>query len=212
MTASAMRPWLPAALVLVLASARAEPAPEAVRSSLDGDTVAALKAEGASRRWSPEVSATRTRLTPPGAPAVDRDGHTLQELGGVQARLWLSHGRTAVGMGVGTLGYVRRGVPATAAPVSADAPVGLTGATPTVSLGMRYRMTRDSAVFADAMGAHALPPAGGYINTKVGMEWKPASSRFGLDGGALGMQFDSGYRLSLKARRDGIRVYLRGQF
>jgi len=58
-----------------------------------------------------------------------------------------------------------------------------------------------------------LPPESmGYLSTKVGMEWKPATSRFGLDHGALGVQFNSGYRLSFKARKDGLRIYLRGQF
>jgi hypothetical protein len=92
--------------------------------------------------------------------------------------------------------------------------VTLTGATPTVSVGMRYRMSPESAFFADAFGARTLPPdtSGAYVSTKVGMEWKPAKSTFGFDQGALGIHFDSGYRLSLKARHDGLKVYLRGQF
>ena len=122
-------------------------------------------------------------------------------------RLWLSRGRSAFGVGGGTVGYLQP-------PLGRhDASATLAGATPTVSVGMRYRMTSDSAVFADASGARALPPdASAYVSTKVGMEWKPAASRFGFDGGALGIHFDSGYRLSVKARHDGLGVYLRGKF
>jgi hypothetical protein len=34
----------------------------------------------------------------------------------------------------------------------------------------------------------------------------------GFDHGAIGMQLDSGYRLSLKPRHGGLGLYLRGQF
>jgi hypothetical protein len=110
---------------------------------------------------------------------------------------------------MGTLGYVQSGPTG-----SGDGTRALVGMTPTVSIGMRYRMSPSAAVFADAVGARALPPevSGGYVNTKVGMEWKPAQSRFGFDHGAIGVQFDSGYRLSLKARSGGLSVYLRGKF
>ncbi|HEX6361483.1 MAG TPA: hypothetical protein VFZ93_00895, partial [Albitalea sp.] len=95
-----------------------------------------------------------------------------------------------------------------------DGAVTLSDPRPTVSVGMRYRMTRESVVFADASGVRAWPPdaGGGYLRTNVGIDWKPANSRFGFDRGMLGIHFDSGYRLSFRPRRDGLGVYLRGQF
>jgi hypothetical protein len=53
---------------------------------------------------------------------------------------------------------------------------------------------------------------GNYVNTKVGMEWKPAKRTLGFEHGAVGMQLDSGYRLALKPRHGGLGLYLRGQF
>jgi hypothetical protein len=157
----------------------------------------------------PELSATHTPLAPQDVPGMVRDGRLGHSLADVNVRLWVWRGRTGLALGVGTL------TPVLASP---ETPGGatvaaLSGTRPTVSVGMRYRMTRHSAVFADASGVHAWSPdTGGYLRAKVGMEWKPASSRLGFDRGMLGMQFDSGYRLSFKARRDGLRIYLRGQF
>lgn len=157
----------------------------------------------------PEVSSVRTRLTPEGPSQFTPDGRPLSELAGVDYKLWMSHGRADVGVGMGTLGYV---VPRPDGRV--EGPVALTGASPTLSVGVRYRVTSRSAVYADASGAHGLgvdQPAN-YVNTKVGMEWKPAKNTFGFEHGAIGMHFDSGYHLSVKARRGGLGLYLRGQF
>jgi len=155
-----------------------------------------------------EVTAVRSRLMVPGAPALTPDGRPINELAGVQYRLWMSHGRTDFGVGVGTLSYVQP-----PPGLQGNGPITLSGASPMVSIGMRYRMSPESAVFADASGVHALPQDnGGYVSTKVGVEWQPAKSRFGFDGGALGIHLDSGYKVTVKTRRDGFGVYLRGQF
>jgi hypothetical protein len=172
-------------------------------------TLAALQPNPDALRVTPEVTTTRSRFMPPGAPALTPDGRPMNGLAGVDYRLWMSRGRAAFGVGIGTLAYVQP------PPMGGVAgPTTLTGATPTLSVGMRYRMTKESAVFADALGAPGLPPDsnGGYLNTKVGLEWKPATSRFGFDRGALGIHLDSGYRLSVRARRGGLGLYLRGEF
>ena len=133
----------------------------------------------------------------------------MSELAGMTYKVWMSRGRADLGVGVGTLGYV------IARPDGRiEGPVSLSGASPTVSVGLRYRMTTRSAVYADASGVHGLgaDPSANYVNTKVGMEWKPAKQTFGVDHGAIGMHFDSGYRLSVKARHGGLGVYLRGDF
>jgi hypothetical protein len=196
-TAARIACW--AALALAAIGARAEPplpeAPDESRSPA---------------HWSltPQVDATRTRLTPPGAPAVTPDGRQMTELAGVNYRLWVSRGPAAMGVGVGTLGYVRPPLDGRPEPVS------LTGTAPTFSVGLRYRTSMHSAVYADALGTRGLGPEtdGLYVNTKVGMEWKPAKNTFGFDHGTIGVHFDSGYRLSLRPRKGGLGVYLRGQF
>lgn len=163
----------------------------------------------ASRTVTPELNAVRSQLAVPGPVAYTADGRRLQDLAGVDYRLWISKGRTDVGVGVGALGYV------TPPPgLRAEGGVQLTQSMPTMSVGLRYRLTPESSVFADASGLQRDldDPDTRYVNTKVGMEWKPAKSRFGFENGRLGIHLDSGYKISLRARKGGIGVYLRGQF
>lgn len=42
--------------------------------------------------------------------------------------------------------------------------------------------------------------------------WKPARQALGFERGALGMQLDSGARLSIKSRRGGLALTLRQAF
>ncbi len=80
---------------------------------------------------------------------------------------------------------------------------------------MRYRLGEHAALFADASLAHALVGAegpGDYTNAKVGVEWKAAKPRLGFERGRLGLQLDSGYRMSFRIRKSGLGVYLRGNF
>ncbi|RQP22956.1 hypothetical protein DZC73_17655 [Albitalea terrae] len=180
-------------------------------AELAGAKIAAVQqppAEGF--RMTPEVSAVRSRLPSNGPTALSSDGsRTLSELAGVDYKLWTSHGRVGVGVGVGTLGYV------TPRPDGrVDGPVALSGAAPSVSVGLRYHVTKESTVYADASGVRGLgaEASGNYVNTKVGMEWKPAQRTLGFEHGALGMQLDSGYRLALKPSHGGLGLYLRGKF
>lgn len=156
----------------------------------------------------PEVTPEHSLLAPPAPGQTSLEARPLTEVAGVSYRLWVSRGRADLGVGVGTLGYV---VPA--AP-HADAPSALNASAQTVTLGVRYRFTSRSAVYADASGVRGLglDTGAGYVNTKLGVEWKPAKPRYGLEKGAFGMQLDSGYKLTLRPRRGGLALYLRGQF
>jgi len=198
------------ALVLALAASQAGWCADGDVAGIVTDNVAQAQQRTTDRMsLTPEVSTVRTLLPSNGPTALTSDGRTLSELAGVNYRVWMSHGRAGVGVGVGTLGYV------TSRPDGrTDGPVTLTGASPTLSVGLRYRVTPDSTVYADASGVRNLgtdAPAN-YVNTKVGMEWKPAKRSLGFDHGAIGMTLDSGYKLSLKPRHGGLGVYLRGQF
>lgn len=147
-----------------------------------------------------ELNAVNSRLQPAAA------GETrAAELAGINARLWITQGRADVGVGLGSLGYV---VP------SGDGLRTVAGAVPSVSIGMRYRMTPQHLLFADASGARGLglDPTATVVSTKLGVEWKPARSTLGFEHGAIGMQLDSGFRLSLKSRRGGPALYLRNSF
>lgn len=137
--------------------------------------------------------------------AATGSGRTGPEMAGINYRLWITQGRADVGVGLGSLGHV---LP------SGDGLRAVGGAVPTVSIGMRYRVSEQHLLFADASGARGLgsDPAAMQVVTKVGLEWKPSRSRLGLEHGALGMQLDSGMRLSLKSRRGGPALYLRNTF
>jgi hypothetical protein len=156
-----------------------------------------------------EVSATRGRLVDPAALPTGLDGRATRDVAAVTYRVWMSRGRTDVGLGLGSLAYV---LPPTAS--RSDTATMLVGAVPALTLGVRYHVTERHLVFADALGGRGLgaDPAAAYVSTQVGVEWRPAKSTLGFDHGALGVQLDSGYRLSLKARGGGAALYLRGRF
>ena len=156
-----------------------------------------------------EVTATRSRVLARPVALPQAGGRASNELAAVTYRVWQSHGRADVGAGVGTLGYL---VPSSDR--FAGTPTALVGAVPAVSMGLRYRVTDEHALFADAYrarGAGASAAVAGY-GSKLGVEWRPAKATLGLEQGALGMQLESGYRLSLKLRHGGPSLYLRGKF
>ncbi len=155
----------------------------------------------------PRVTFERSWLAPDSPPVLDRQGRELNELAGVSVRWWSRHGRSDLGIGVGTLGFVPR--PEMPGSTTLLAPM------PTVTFGWRYRVDGDTAVFADATGVRAWAgdgPMPGIVATKVGLEWKPATSRFGFEHRSIGIQLQSGYRMSLRAKGGGLGIYLRGQF
>jgi hypothetical protein len=133
----------------------------------------------------PHVTTERAWLQP-GSPAPrDSSGRPYNEMAGVSYRWWARHGRANVGLGVGTVGFL-----APDAEHLGGSSGALHGAVPTVTFGMRYRVSGVTAVYADATSARALATdaAPGLYNTKVGMEWQPAKSRFGFENRSLGIQ------------------------
>jgi hypothetical protein len=156
----------------------------------------------------PRVTSERAWVQPGAAAPLDASGRAYRDMAGVSVRWWARHGRADVGLGLGTVGFV--------APPTPDGTGvgGLREAVPAVTVGMRYRVSSEAAVYADATSARSLATdaAPGLYNTKVGMEWQPAKSKFGLEGRSLGVQLQSGYRMSLRLRSKGIGVYFKGKF
>jgi opacity protein-like surface antigen len=199
------------------ASPRQQPA-----QSLIGRIDPASASAAPSSLYLPTLSVERSRLLPssrdwPGGSSVDAFGRPYTEMGGLSYRWWLGRGRANVGVGFGTVGYL---VPPVEGPgagphsVVYSGPHTLAHAAPTVTVGVRYQVDDRSTVFADALGARRTyaEERSDFYSTKVGVEWKERKSRFGLEKGALGIQLDSGMRMSLKARKGGVGVYLRRQF
>jgi hypothetical protein len=144
-----------------------------------------------------------------GALATDPHGRPLPELGGVGLRWWLRRGRADLGVGIGTVGYFVAPLETTI-----DAPPGapqtLLHGAPIVIVGWRWAVGERSLLYADASGMRRY--GDDLVQAKVGVEWKPRTSALGFERGALGIRFDSGYRMSLRAKRGGLGVYLRSQF
>lgn len=156
-------------------------------------------------RLAPRVTTERSFVQPASAAPPDPSGQPSTDMSGVTVRWWSRHGRSNVGLGVGTVGFV--------AP-SPDGAMPLRGALPTVTVGVRYAVSGETTVYADATRARDLlaSAAPGLYNTKVGMEWQPAKSRFGFEGRSLGIQLQSGYRMSFRVKRGGLGIYFRGSF
>lgn len=158
----------------------------------------------------PRVILERDRLLEAGAAPRDAQGRPVGDVAGVSLRLWARHGRADLGVGVGTVGVFDL----QPLPPGVGGPASLRAMRPTVSFGWRYRLDGQTAVYADAtsarrLAADAMPDL---YAAKVGMEWKPATSRLGFEHRAVGLQLQSGYRMSLRVRGGGLGVYFRGKF
>ena len=57
-----------------------------------------------------------------------------------------------------------------------------------------------------------VPPLNDERTAQLGLEWQPTRSTLGFEPGALGLQLNTGYRLSLKARHGAPVLYLRTTF
>jgi len=198
---------VPAALGGLFASAaRAEdmvPVPAIDTAAATGDSMKSLIG-----RISPAMqSAAPPPFTVEHAPAADTQ-RAFAPMGGLTYRWWLTHGSSNFALGVGSLGHV---VPSP----EPGGPSSLAYNASLLTVGYRYQVNPRSTVFADASGARRFDAdTVDRYSTKVGVEWKARSNNLGLDGASrsLTFQLDSGYRMSLKVRRNGVGVYVKGQF
>lgn len=166
----------------------------------------------------PRFTVDRTRLLESdrlrlGNSGTDPYGRPLTEQGAVTYRWWIGRGASNFGLGLGAAGFV---FPASGSG-AIDGPMAVNYTSSVLTVGYRYQLDSKSTVFADASGARRFSADADAIDrfsTKVGVEWKARSNKFGLDGAArsLSLQLDSGYRMAVKVRRNGFGIYVRGQF
>lgn len=134
------------------------------------------------------------------------------ELVELSYRWWASQGRADLGLGLGTIAYVARptGILPGLAGDGATLPL---GAGTVLTLGMRYRTSERSALFADAAGVRGLPvDRGDVVVGKVGIEFKSARSRWNIAYGGLGLRFAGDTRMTLRVRKGGVSVYMHRSF
>jgi hypothetical protein len=204
-------------VLLSLTPAAAVAADEAEHGAGGANTLDAADANAM-----PRVTVTRTdlELRNPSNESVSRQ--SLQpdsaRLSDVNYRFWMSRGRADVGIGIGTLALTA--LPLGAVPSAAPASdlnnrTILLASAPSLSLGMRYRASSRSTLFADASGTRGLGLYDGdtYVG-KVGVEWKPASlaSRWNIAYGGVGWRLSADSRMTLRIRSGGFGLYMRSQF
>lgn len=128
-------------------------------------------------------------------------------------RWWISRGRADLGLGLGTLAYSIRPVGSSAGLVP-DAAASVVASGTVLTLGMRYRTSDRSSVFADAASWRG---GGGFdgrdqVAGKVGVEFKSAQSRFNIAYGGLGVKLAGDARMTVRMRRGGLGIYMRTKF
>jgi hypothetical protein len=145
------------------------------------------------------------------------DGRNLPgyrtDLSAVEVQHWVGNGRAGIGAGVGGVTIVDRPTGMTPGRFSdsGGAVSAVSGAT--LMLGLRYRTTQDSSIYASATHLSGLGLASeDRIVSKVGVEFKAAQSHFKIDYGGLGMHFAGDTRMTLKLRRSGVAVGMRRSF
>jgi hypothetical protein len=127
-------------------------------------------------------------------------------------RWWASSGRADLGVGLGTLTYVVR--PTGSVPgLAGDDGARAIAAGTVLTMGMRYRTSARSAVFADASGVRGAGfDSGDAVVGKVGLEFKAAQSRWNVSYGGLGFKLAGDARMTLRLRRGGFGIYMRSAF
>ena len=125
-------------------------------------------------------------------------------------RWWLSNGRADLGLGVGTLVYVARPIGSLPGLGADNATVLASGTV--LTLGMRYRTSARSAVFADAASWYGAGLNGDAVVGKVGLEFKTAKSSWNVAYGGLGLTLPGDARMTLRVRHGGLGLYMRSSF
>lgn len=160
-----------------------------------------------------ETAAAEWRIRPQLEAHSEVIEQTVQKTS-VGYRWWAGNQRVAFGAGVGAVNY-SFAAPAGVALDHARPFTQVVG--PVLTLGWRMRLG-SATLYADTSTAPMLAQGvaqGDALQKRVlggGEPWKTTQSRLGLDRGSFSLQLESGYRLSLRPRRGGLSVVLRGTF
>lgn len=163
-------------------------------------------------RWADRIEAPRlTRTDVQSEPLRSLPGYR-SELNELSYRWWLSSGRADVGLGLGTVSYGLRPIGGFVG-VAGDESSKVLATGTVLTLGMRYRTSAHSTLFADAAGVHGLGlEGGGVIVGKVGVDFKLAQSRWNIAYGGLGLRLNGDTRMTLRVRKGGLAIYMRSSF
>ena len=213
LTARSLASLLTAGLACGCGSALADPSDDAeAEASISAPGIATPMPRGR-RTGVDALAAPRFTRTDPALPSLATvpapPGQTARsELSEISRRWWLSNDRTDVGVGLGTVAYS-----APASDLRSDGQT-LRHAVPALSVGMRYRVSPESAVYADASNARGLYGKGSdAYSAKLGVEWQgEPRPGWGFMQGGLGLRMDSGRTMTMRVKGGGVGVYLRSKF
>ena len=150
---------------------------------------------------------------------VDQLNITTRSLPGYRTDLselsyqrWATHGRADVGVGVGSVTLVDR--PTGLLPGRLGDGAALTAGSGTMlMLGLRYRTTESSSIYADAAHVRGFGLDGeDRLISKVGIEFKAAQSDWKIGYGGLGFRLAGDARMTVKLRRSGFGIFMRSTF
>ncbi len=137
---------------------------------------------------------------------------TRTDLTELSAQRWLHSGRASIGVGAGSVSLVNR--PNGMLPGSfADGTATPQGSGTLLMLGMRYRTSPQSSVYADTARVRGLGLNGeDQVVNKFGIEFKAAKSDWNVGYGGLGMRLAGDARMTLKPRRGGLAISMKREF
>ena len=162
---------------------------------------------GAGNNDAPRLTRTEVQTEPQSSLPGYRN-----ELVELSYRWWASRGRADLGLGLGTIAYQARPTGLLPSVASDGATLPLASGT-VLTLGMRYRTSERSALFADAIGVRGLPiDRGDAMVGKVGIEFKSARSHWNISYGGLGLNLAGDMRMTLRVRRGGVSIFMHRSF
>jgi len=123
-------------------------------------------------------------------------------------RWWMSRGRADLGLGLGTITYGARATGSVPG-LGSEGAVTAFGSGTVLTLGMRYRTSDRSAIYADAAGVRGPGlDSGDAVVGKVGIEFQAAQSQFNIAYGGLGVRLAGDARMTVRVRRGGLGVFM----
>lgn len=126
---------------------------------------------------------------------------------------WMHQGRASVGVGAGSVALVNRPNGMLAGNGMADGTGSAQASGTTLMLGLRYRTSPRSSLYADATRVQGLGLDGDErVVSKVGIEFKAAQSNWNVGYGGLGMRLAGDARMTLKLRRGGLMIGMKRAF
>ncbi len=173
-----------------------------------GNGAAFADEEGAAHTANNAARFTRTDLPTDAQRSLPGYRNEFTEVG---YRWWATAGRTDLGLGIGTVAYVARPIGPVVGQPAERTPLAMASGT-VLTLGMRYRTSASSALYADAAGVHGASFEGDRVVGKLGIEFKAAQSRWIVGYGGLGLKLSGDMRMQLRIRKGGVLVSMRTSF